>query len=427
MPALGADMDSGKIIEWRIKPGDKVKRGDIVALVDTDKATIEVEVFENGIVESIVVPEGETVAVGTALAMIRGEAEAAAPRAPSPTPAAVHKPAPPSPAPSRAPLRAEPPSPPIAIVPPPAQAPAPARRSLRVSPLAMRVAMDLGVNLLSVKGTGPDGAITRKDVEGAAQAAAQTAAPAAAQAQPPAPRPGEAIKVVSMPRPPAAGDRQAAMRKAIAAAMGRSKREIPHYYLGTQIDMSAAMEWLRAENLNRPVTNRLLYSALLLKAVAIAVRQIPEMNGYWVDGVFKSSAAIHVGVAISLRQGGLIAPAIHDVDKLSLDEIMVSLRELVKRVRAGILRSSEIADATLTVTSLGEQGVETVFGIIYPPQVALVGFGRIVERPWADKGMVGARPVMTATLAADHRVSDGHRGGLFLAAIDRILREPQKL
>jgi len=134
-----------------------------------------------------------------------------------------------------------------------------------------------------------------------------------------------------------------------------------------------------------------------------------------------------VGVAISLRQGGLIAPAMHNVDKKSLDEIMAGLRDLVKRTRAGVLRSSEISEATITVTSLGEQGVETVFGVIYPPQVALVGFGKIVERPWAINGMVGARPVMMATLAADHRASDGHRGGLFLAAIERLLQEPEKL
>jgi pyruvate dehydrogenase E2 component (dihydrolipoamide acetyltransferase) len=151
------------------------------------------------------------------------------------------------------------------------------------------------------------------------------------------------------------------------------------------------------------------------------------MNGFWVDGAFKPSEAVHVGVAISLRQGGLIAPAIHDVDKKGLDEIMVNLQDLVKRVRAGVLRSSEIADATITVTSLGEQGVETVFGIIYPPQVALVGFGQITERPWAANGMLGARPVMMATLAADHRASDGHRGGLFLATIERLLQEPEKL
>jgi pyruvate dehydrogenase E2 component (dihydrolipoamide acetyltransferase) len=217
------------------------------------------------------------------------------------------------------------------------------------------------------------------------------------------------------------------MRKAIATAMARAKREIPHYYLATHIDMSRAMAWLQAENLKRSVPERLLYTVLLLKAVALATHDVPEMNGFWRDGAFKPGGGVHVGVAISLRQGGLIAPAMHDVDKKSLDEIMTGLRDLVKRTRAGVLRSSEISEATITVTNLGEQGVETVFGVIYPPQVALVGFGKVVERPWAANGMVGARPVMVATLAADHRASDGHRGGLFLATIERLLQEPEKL
>lgn len=142
---------------------------------------------------------------------------------------------------------------------------------------------------------------------------------------------------------------------------------------------------------------------------------------------FQPSEAIHLGVAISLRQGGLIAPAIHDVDKKTLDEIMRDLKDLVKRTRAGVLRSSEISDPTITVTSLGEQGVETVFGVIYPPQVSLVGFGKITQQPWAAEGMLGVRPVIQASLAADHRASDGHRGGRFLAAINRLLQEPEKL
>ncbi len=288
----------------------------------------------------------------------------------------------------------------------------------------MRVAMELKVDLATVKGTGPEGAITKADVERAAKAP-----------PPPAPAPRgcrAALKSQHQRRrrrsPPSRRSIvSATMRKVIAAAMARSKREIPHYYLGTHIDMSKAMGWLQAENLKRPVTERLLYSVLLLKAVALAVHEIPEMNGFWIDGAFKPSEAVHVGVAISIRQGGLIAPAIHDVDKKSLGEIMVSLRDLVKRVRAGVLRSSEIADATITVTSLGDEGVETVFGVIYPPQVALVGFGKIVERPWASGGMVGARPVMMASLSGDHRASDGHRGGLFLTAIERLLQEPEKL
>jgi pyruvate dehydrogenase E2 component (dihydrolipoamide acetyltransferase) len=217
------------------------------------------------------------------------------------------------------------------------------------------------------------------------------------------------------------------MRRAIAAAMARSKREIPHYYLSTTIDMRRALQWLAAENSQRPVTRRLLYSALLIRAVGLAVRDVPEMNGFWIDGSFKPGEGVHVGVAVSLRQGGLVNPAIHNVDKKTLDKLMADMLDLVNRARSGRLRSSELSDGTLTVTNLGEQGVQAVFGVIYPPQVALVGFGRITERPIAEKGMIGVGPAIDATLSGDHRVSDGHRGGRFLAAIDRLLQEPEKL
>ncbi|NOT55139.1 MAG: 2-oxo acid dehydrogenase subunit E2 [Deltaproteobacteria bacterium] len=425
MPSLGADMEAGTVIQWLVKPGDAIKRGDIIAVVDTEKAAIEIEVFEAGVLERIVVSEGEKVPVGAVLAIIRRDGEgptvkppvAAQPPAPPAKPA-VMPPSPPPPAPPR--VEKAPPL--VAPHPPPSR---PTGR-LRVSPLAMRVAVELGVDLSAVHGTGPDGAITKADVE---KAAVAKAAPAVTPVVTPPPAvPTEAVKAPPSAKATVApADRQAAMRRAIAAAMARSKREIPHYYLGTRIDMSRALAWLQAENLTRPMTERLLYAVLLLKAVAVAVRQFPELNGFWTEGVFKPSEAVHVGVAISLRQGGLIAPALHDVDKQSLSEIMVNLRDLVKRVRAGVLRSSEIADATITVTSLGEQGVESVFGIIYPPQVALVGFGKVVEQPWAANGMIGAKPTIMATLAADHRASDGHRGGLFLATIERLLQEPEKL
>jgi pyruvate dehydrogenase E2 component (dihydrolipoamide acetyltransferase) len=422
MPSLGADMEAGTLIQWLVKPGDAVKRGDILAVVDTEKAAIEIEVFEAGIIHTLIVQEGEKVPVGTVLAILSTDGEAMPSKPPVEPQREVV--APPAVAPT--PVPPPPPTPPRGAQPVPPRVPQVPSGRLRISPLAMRIAVELGVDLASLKGTGPDGAITKADVERAAKAPPAVTPPAAPA--PPAPPVLEPKKVVSPAKPAVApADRHAAMRKAIAAAMARSKREIPHYYLGTHIDMSRALAWLQAENLKRPVTERLLYSVLLLKAVAVAAHEIPEMNGFWTEGVFKPSAAVHVGVAISLRQGGLIAPAIHDLDKKSLDEIMVNLRDLVKRVRAGVLRSSEIADATITVTSLGEQGVETVFGIIYPPQVALVGFGKVTEQPWAANGMVGAKPVMTTTLAADHRASDGHRGGLFLAAIDRFLQEPEKL
>jgi pyruvate dehydrogenase E2 component (dihydrolipoamide acetyltransferase) len=208
--------------------------------------------------------------------------------------------------------------------------------------------------------------------------------------------------------------------------MGRSKRDIPHYYLATTIDLSAALSWLADANASRPVTERVLTAALLLNATALAVHEVPVMNGFWDDG-FRPSAAVHPGVAISLRGGGLVAPAIHDADQLSLDSLMAALRDLVQRTRAGTLRSSEMSDPTITVTNLGDQGAEEVFGIIYPPQVALVGFGTIVERPWTAEGMLGVRPTVRATLAGDHRVSDGHDGARFLAAIDRRLQTPEAL
>jgi pyruvate dehydrogenase E2 component (dihydrolipoamide acetyltransferase) len=391
MPQLGADMSAGKLLGWRKKVGDPVKRGDIIADVETDKADIEVEVFATGVIEKILVQPGEKVPVGTLLAFIREEGK----------PAAV-----PPPAISRElPVAAPPPAAPVAApaipAPPPALAPGAIR--LHISPVAKKLAADLGIDPSTISGTGPGGRITLEDVQRAAQAKA---------AAPP-------VEV--------ALDRHARMRQAIAAAMARSKREIPHYYLSTTVDMSRAMAWLAQENLKRSVEDRLVYGVLLLKAVALALREVPELNSLWIGGKAVPSAAVHVGVAISIRGGGLIAPALHDTDRRSLGELMKMFRDLVQRARAGSLRSSELSDPTITVTSLGEQGVETVFGVIYPPQVALVGFGKLVERPWSSAGQISSRPVITATLSGDHRISDGHRGGLFLAAVDRLLQEPEKL
>jgi pyruvate dehydrogenase E2 component (dihydrolipoamide acetyltransferase) len=366
MPSLGADMEAGTLVEWVKHPGDTVKRGDIIAVVDTQKGAIEIEVFEDGVIEKTVVAPGEKVPVGTVLAVLRG-----------------HEPERPS-------------APPIAPV-----APEPGRA--RISPSARKLAADLRVDLAHVTGTGAQGAITREDVERAA-APLKMAATAAAPA-----------------------DRQTAMRAAIAAAMVRSKREIPHYYLSTTFDLSASLRWLRGENERRSMAERLLPAVLMVKAVALGLREVPELNGYWTDGAFRKGAGIHVGVAISLRGGGLVAPAIHDTDTLHLTALMRQLQELVARARAGSLKSSELSDPTITVTNLGEQGAESTFGIIHPPQVALVGFGRIVERPWVVGEKVEVRPLITATLSGDHRATDGHRGGQLLSAIDRRLQMPETL
>ena len=167
--------------------------------------------------------------------------------------------------------------------------------------------------------------------------------------------------------------------------------------------------------------------ALALKAVALAAKRYPAFNGFYQDNTFEPAPAVHVGVAVAIRGGGLAAPALHDVDQLSLDDLMASMRDLVQRTRAGRIRSSELSDSTITVSSLGERGVETLYGIIYPPQVAIVGVGKVVVRPWVIDGAIGPRSVVTITLSADHRVSDGHAGALFLAETGRLLQEPDKL
>jgi pyruvate dehydrogenase E2 component (dihydrolipoamide acetyltransferase) len=286
----------------------------------------------------------------------------------------------------------------------PAEGPPPtAPPRVRISPLAAKVAAELGVDPATVTGTGPGGAITREDVERAAAAA-----------------PGP-------PVPATAEERDARMREAIAAAVTRSKREIPHYYVGQTIDLGPAMAWLEEQNRSRAVADRLLANALLLKAVALTLREFPELNARWVEGKPVRSAAVHLGVAIALRQGGLIAPALPDADRQSIVALMRNLLDLVNRARAGGLRASELSAPTITVTSLGDRGSDRLFGVIYPPQVAIVGFGRVTVRPWVVDGQVAPRPLVEATLAADHRVSDGHRGGLFLAALAERLREPGRL
>jgi pyruvate dehydrogenase E2 component (dihydrolipoamide acetyltransferase) len=209
--------------------------------------------------------------------------------------------------------------------------------------------------------------------------------------------------------------------------MSRSKREIPHYYLGERIVLAKAVAWLQAWNATRPVTERVLLSALLLKAVARALRKFPQLNGFHTDGTFAAAPAVHIGVAIALRSGGLIAPALLNADTKSLSVLMPALNDLVQRARAGSLRSSELNAATITVTNLGEQSVEAVYGVIYPPQVALIGFGGVHDQVLAVDGGIRILPVVHASLAADHRVSDGQLGARFLQHLAALLQQPEIL
>ena len=412
MPALGADMEAGTLVEWLVNPGDHVKKGDIVAVVETQKGAIEVEIFEEGIVSELVVPVGTNVPVGGVLAHIGSSAPTErrpAPPSPPPMPAAPRLAFPiPQPTVEFGPTKPE------AVKPPETAAALPGAGGAKITPAARRRAAELGIEAAGLSGTGIDGAVSLADVELAARARA-----AAARVPSETPR-----RPVASRR---AGFDLGEMRKAIAATMGRSKREIPHYYLSHTVDLGAASAWLETFNAARPVPDRLLPAVLLLKAGALALREVPQLNGTYVDGVFRPGDGIHVGWAISLRGGGLVAPAIRDADKQSLAELMTAMRDLVQRARTGGLRSSELASPTITITSLGERGAESVTGIIYPPQIAIIGFGTVLTRPWVVDGRVEPRPVASVTLAADHRVSDGHTGARLLNAIERLLQEPAKL
>ena len=398
MPSLGADMEAGTLIEWSVAPGDKVSRGDIIAVVETDKGNIDVEVWEDGVVEQLLVEPGTEVPVETPLAVIgTGMPEKREP-ALSPKPVEVEE----QPATTVEELvvrkagRAN-------------GAPSePGNRRIKASPLARKMAEKLGLDLARIEGHGPRGVIQKADILMATAGGTKAAEPA--QKEP----------SVSAPS-------QDGYRRAIASAMSRSNRDIPHYYVKTRIDMSRALEWLSRHNAQVSAQERLLPIALLSRAVALALKKTPELNGFWEGESLRKSDSVHLGITISLRGGGVVNPSLRDAQGLTLTQTMTALSDLIERSRRGRLRASEMDTATITLTNLGDRGVEEVYGVIYPPQVALVGFGTIREQPWAENGMLGVRPVVTATLAGDHRATDGRTGAQLLEAVDKLLQQPEKL
>ena len=349
LPALGADMEEGTLVEWHVAPGSTVKRGDVVAVVETDKGAIDVEIFEDGVIRELVVQPGTKVPVGTVLALLEG----------------------------------------------------PDREGVVLS--------------------GSSGAAPAVPPEKPASATRQRSEPASVVES--GSRPAVAPKAPES----ATRHRPEAMREAIAAAMSRSKREIPHYYLSLAADVTGPAAWLAAHNAAVPVTERLLFVALLVKAVALACRDVRGFSGFYRDGSYGESPAVHVGVAVAIRGGGLVAPAIMDTADKSLAALMADFRGLVTRARAGRLRASELAAPTIVLTSLGDSTVDTVLPIIQPPQVAIVGAGAVVTRPWVVDGAVVPRQVLTLSLGADHRVSDGRVGAQFLAQVAQRLSAPEQL
>lgn len=394
MPSMGADMDEGTLVEWKVRPGDKVGKGQIIASVDTTKVVLDIEVFESGVVEALYIDEGTKVDVGTPIARIGDgshieegisapseKAEKSGPEKAEPEPEA----------------RAD-----VAEKARPTEKPVPPVTSGRqpASPAARRKARERGIDLAGITGTGEGGAVVLADLE-SAEAKAK----------------GK----------PAAGFNPDSMRQTIAAAMSRSKREIPHYYLATTVDLHAAEAWLEDYNQGKPPKERLLMAALLMKAAALALVKYPDLNGFYREQGFVAADTVNLGMAVNLRGGGLVAPAILGADSLALPALMARLQDLVSRARSGGLRSTEMSQGTATVTSLGERGVDTVYGVIYPPQVAMVGFGRVHRRPVVVDDAIAAHTAVNISLAADHRVCDGHLGALFLNYIEKLLQKPEAL
>ncbi|MBF2708536.1 dihydrolipoamide acetyltransferase family protein [Flavobacterium soyangense] len=386
MPSLGADMEAGTLIEWRKKPGDAVKRGDIIAEVETQKGLIEIEVFDEGIIGELLIKEGTKVPVGTVMALI------------NPTETTLE---------TRKETISEKPT--VKIQPTEekivekATAEKFEERHIKVSPLAKRIATENNIDLSQIQGTGEDGSITKDDVEKAISQKAKI----------------EKKEEKSLPK-------NLAIRSAIAAAMSKSNTDIPHYYLEKRIDITKALAWLREANSKRPIQKRLLPAALLIKAVAKSLIDFPELNAIW-DNEVQIKKEINIGFVVSLRGGGVIIPAIHKASEKSIDEIMEALNDMIPRARAMKLRSSDLSDSTITITSLGEGGADVVFGVIYPPQVAIIGFGGSSQQPFAENGMLGIRTVFTVTLAGDHRATDGLIGSDFLVTLNKQLQNPEAL
>jgi pyruvate dehydrogenase E2 component (dihydrolipoamide acetyltransferase) len=443
MPQMGADMTEGTLLRWLKNEGDEVQRGEIIAEIETDKANVEIEAFESGVFRKAIAEEGGVVEVGQVIAIIAGadediskyesgeapakRAEAGAPEAPrekpvaaesersAPTekpPAVQARPPDDRPPEPESPERVPQPQPTTEEARPRQQEAARTNGRVRASPLARKIAEERGVDLQSVRGTGPDGRIVKKDVEQAASDAPAAARPAAPPAR--APRPEAA---------PAGPVTMSRMRQTIARRMSQSKREAPHYYLLIDIDMTAAIDFRRQANEALPEESRISVNDLIVRACAVALQRHPMFNVTMSGEQPERQGAQNVCIAIALDDG-LIAPAILDAGSKSLSQIAVESKDLVRRAKGGSLRQDEITEGTFSISNLGAYGVETLVAIIQPPQTAILGVGGVTPEPVVRDGEVVVRQMMTMALSADHRVTDGAQGAEFLAEIRRLLESP---
>ncbi len=401
MPALGADMSEGTLLEWQVKPGDSVKTGETLAIIETSKGAIDMESYHSGTISDLLAEPGTKLAVGSIMGHMASDSAISEPVTHTHTAtsaaASIERPV----EQSVEQKGKQPKSEPVL------QTLHHDEQRQYASPVARKTAYLAGINLSSVTGSGPQGAILLRDINPNTVSKAKTPEPVSKTDS-------------SVPE-------MSPMRKAISDAMSCSKKEIPHYYLALDINLTKAQQWLTEQNQQREPEQRLLLPAVLLTAIARKLTKFPDLNGFYQGGRFTPSADINIGNTISLREGGLVIPAILNANKLTLDQTMEALRDLAERSRYGRLRSSEISAGTITVTSIGERGADSITGVIYPPQVAIIGLGRLRQLPIVNDDRIEIADVMTVTLAADHRVTDGITGARFLNALSKQLQHPEDL
>ena len=427
MPRLSDTMERGTIARWLVHEGDAVHEGDVLAEIETDKATMELNSYSDGVLLRILVQDGEAAELGAPIAVVGAEGEDAsgfsaaagngdaaaadgAAEGPATSATAVAEPAAPAPA-----------------APTPA-APAAGGGELKASPVARRIASDAGFDLrtLAGKGSGPDGRIVRIDVERALEGGARPAAAAAAPVEPaPAPAPASApARVAAPPAEPDTVIEPSPMLKAVARRMSESKSQVPHFYLQCEIDMGKALalrEELNAELAADGV--KLTVNDLIVRACALALRDHPQFHRSWIDGKLYQHGAAHVGVAVALDEG-LIVPVIRNADSLPLRELAVVARDLVARARSGSLRQPEIEGGTFSVSNLGMLGITSFQAIINPPEPGILAVGSVVERATGVGGQVVVRPLMAVNLSVDHRAASGADGARLLQTVTRYLEHP---
>ena len=419
MPALSPTMTEGKLAKWHVKVGDTVTAGQVICEIETDKATMEVEAVDEGKVGRIVVPEGaEGVKVNAVIAILLEEGEtsvpagAAAPPPPAPvaTPAAKAQPAAAPPAASK---------PAAAPVPQPAAAAVVAQGGQRIfaSPLAKRIAAEKGVNLATIKGSGPNGRIVKADVETAKPAAAPAAAPAArpvpsALAQPVVTAPGDQ----RMPH--------TAVRKVIARRMLESKQTVPHFYLTVEFEIDALLAARQAINdVARKRDAKVSVNDMLIKACAKALRDHPECNASWTEEEMIQYGAVDISVAVATDRG-LITPIVRNADMKGVAQISIEMKDLAVRAKTGKLKLDEFQGGSFTISNLGMFGVKEFAAIINPPQAMILAVGAGEERVVVRKGEMAVRHMMSCTLAVDHRVVDGAMGARFLQTLRAYVEQP---